>query len=155
LSASTKPASQPIAQGSAPPVPDDEDADDEDDDALLVVALLLTLELASVVVNDPPAPPVPPEPPGPLSEPVLPPEPVLSVVTVPEEAQPVLSTPKIKDRVDPRTSWWRMVDDSAEIRRLYKPLRRARGANRVDAWQGTLHHREGSPWPTRRSSSSL
>jgi len=35
---------------------------------------------------------------------VPPPEPVLSVVKVPEEAHPVLSTPKIKDRVDPRTS---------------------------------------------------
>jgi hypothetical protein len=135
-------------------VPDDDDVD-EDDDALLVVALLLTLELASVVGNDPPDPPAPPAPPGPLSEPVLPPEPVLSLVTVPDEAQPVLSTPKIKDRVDPRTSWWRMVGDSAEIRRLYKPHRSVRGANRVDAWQGTRHHPEASPCPTRRSASSL
>jgi hypothetical protein len=85
-------------------VPDDADDDADEDDALLVVAPLVTLELASVVVNEPPLPPLPPEPPGPLSEPVLPPTPVLSLVTVPEEAHPVLSTPKIKDRVEPRTS---------------------------------------------------
>jgi hypothetical protein len=102
-----KPASQPIAQGSAPPVPEDEDADDEDDAALVVDPAVVDDALVSpVVVNDPPLPPAPPAPPGPLFDPVLPPPvPVLSLVfTVPDEAHPVLSTPKIKDRVDPRTS---------------------------------------------------
>jgi hypothetical protein len=118
-------------------VPDDED----DDDALLVAEAVVAVELASLVVNVPPEPPAPPAPPGPLFVPVLPPVPVLSVVTVPDEAQPVLSTPKIKDRVDPRTSLWRMVPDSAEIRRVYKPHPCLLVANRVDASVGTLHHR--------------
>jgi hypothetical protein len=145
MSASPKPALQPIAQGSAPPVPDDEEDADADDETLLVVPPLVAVEAASLVVNEPPLPPVPPAPPGPLFDPVPPPAPVLSLVTVPEEAQPVLRMPKIKDRVDPRTSWWRMMGDSAEIRRVYKPLRHARRANRVDARLATLHHRATVP----------
>jgi hypothetical protein len=123
------------------PEDDDEEAEDEEDAEVDVISPpVLEVEAASLVVKEPPAPPEPPPPPPVVAVPVSP-ELVLSVDTVPDEAQPVLNTPKIKERVDPRTSLWRMIRDSAETRRVYKHLPLARPRAHVDARMGTLHHR--------------
>jgi hypothetical protein len=130
MSASTKPASQPISHGSPPPVPEDDDDEDEeddedDDDDVVVVVVVVVDEVVSpeLVVSAPPSPPAPPVP---VVVPGLPPTPPLWVDTSPEPAQPVLKTPKIKDRVDPRTSLWRILRFCRSPRHL-----QARSTSRV------------------------
>jgi len=125
-------------------VPEDaeEDAEEEaEDDVVVVSPPVLEVEAASLVVKEPPDPPAPPAPPPPLVAPVLSPVPALWLVTVPDEAHPVLNTPKIKERVDPRTRLCRMIRDLAETRWVYKHLPLAPPREHVDARLGTLHHR--------------
>lgn len=93
---------------------DDADDEDDEDEEDVVVPVVADDELVSpeLVVSAPPSPPAPPAPPAALPEPVVvsrfPPTP-LWVVDSPELAQPVLKTPTIKDKVDPRTSLWRIL----------------------------------------------